>query len=790
MYPISNAVKALFDAEQTQVLRITGTDRNGMAISITDADVVINGFNIDRFSCIGNKLEIGTATAAQMTLKLDNYDGRFNSIVFEGAELFVEIGIADWSQESPTISWIPCGYFTPDEQPRSLSVITIHALDRMTRFDVQIPTRTPWTTNNGDEITDNNGNVIEFMATIEFPITVQHLVERVALLCSVPFTQSLVGLPNYAYNIPALPKLQQEITFRNLIQWCAGIMGTNAWIDWDGSLQFTWYNAVSYGSTASNRYSSNLHESSIMVTGVQYTNTQNVTLVSGTDDYALDLTGNYLAAAGISTILPNIKSWVNGYTYRPGSATIVNAPYLWPMDRIGFTKDGTVYSVHLTNVNFGINGATAIESKGETAQMNSGAAPVGVTKEQGLLIEQAREATEILDESLNQQSIFNRLTNNGETQGLILYDGKVYLNAEYIQTGTLVADLLMAGVLTLGGRNGNGEIRILDANGNVIGTWGRNGINIAKGSIDLNNGAFSVSNNGALTALNATLKGALGSSGTDINGNTINVRIASGKIRMFGNVDDGDTQSWQPDTYLYIRALGGSDPSADISSSTPELNISCDGLFTQHSGTLSLAAEDGDYSHSTERGKVVIKGSEVDITDGKDYSLVKVSGTARYGFESRYINLNADVTVNGNLAATGAKPRLVTTDQYSQRYLYCYETPSPLFGDVGEGVVGEDGLCYISLDAVFAQTITTDQYQVFLQRYGDGDIWVQERRGAYFVVQGKPGLAFGWEIKARQRDYDQLRLEKNVDKFAIPDIDYGGGAAEHIQDIQKERIPA
>ena len=42
MYPISNAVKALFEAEATQVLRITGTDANGTAISITDANVMID----------------------------------------------------------------------------------------------------------------------------------------------------------------------------------------------------------------------------------------------------------------------------------------------------------------------------------------------------------------------------------------------------------------------------------------------------------------------------------------------------------------------------------------------------------------------------------------------------------------------------------------------------------------------------------------------------------------------------------------------------------------------------
>ena len=68
MYPVSNEVKALFEAENAQVLRITGTDRNGTAISITDANVMLGGFNIDRYSCNGEKLEVGTAIAAEMEL--------------------------------------------------------------------------------------------------------------------------------------------------------------------------------------------------------------------------------------------------------------------------------------------------------------------------------------------------------------------------------------------------------------------------------------------------------------------------------------------------------------------------------------------------------------------------------------------------------------------------------------------------------------------------------------------------------------------------------------------------
>lgn len=40
-----------------------------------------------------------------------------------------------------------------------------------------------------------------------------------------------------------------------------------------------------------------------------------------------------------------------------------------------------------------------------------------------------------LDDALNQQEIFNRLTNNGATQGIFMQNGKLYLNATYMTSG-------------------------------------------------------------------------------------------------------------------------------------------------------------------------------------------------------------------------------------------------------------------------------------------------------------------------------------------------------------------
>lgn len=52
-----------------------------------------------------------------------------------------------------------------------------------------------------------------------------------------------------------------------------------------------------------------------------------------------------------------------------------------------------------------------------------------------------------MNASLTQESIFNKLTNGGETQGIYLSGGHVYLNASYMRTGYLSADMIKTGNL-------------------------------------------------------------------------------------------------------------------------------------------------------------------------------------------------------------------------------------------------------------------------------------------------------------------------------------------------------
>lgn len=163
-------------------------------------------------------------------------------------------------------------------------------------------------------------------------------------------------------------------------------------------------------------------------------------------------------------------------------------------------------------------------------------------------------------------------------------------------------------------------------------------------------------------------------------------------------------------------------------------------------------------------------------------SILLQKGTDGYWqLSSKGHKFSGNVELNDSLRVYGTKNRVVKTDNYGDRLLYSYETAKPYFGDVGEGILDENGMCYIFVDSVFLETINIEcQYQVFLQKYGREDIWVEERRKNCFIVKGSPGVKFGWEIKARQLKYEVERLEKNVKNPETDTTDYAEQAQKYV----------
>lgn len=503
MYPITSTVKNLFDNNVKQVIRITCNPVSGASFTLDENDIISGSFSIDRYSITGQRIEVGTAVAAEMTFRIKNYSGEWTGKKFEGCEMYVRIGIADWTT-NPTeqqINFIPCGYFTVDKPVKNAQILEIVALDRMAKFD---------------RLVDKNSLAVSY--------TPKTLVNYVCTQCGVVLANgsAMSNFVNADY-VVQIPDNVEELTYRNLLQSACMLMGVNAFIDWNGQLYLKWYESVTvttseafnpdpegegwaeykYGMevgynevlnvitmdgepervtdfeimnvqlspgsytlsgmptgyasamelrngntvyrdsgsgvsfTLSNtttftlyikilavgitfnniyftpscfgfsssgltydktmRYSHTIHENDVEVTGIVYEyvndNNETVRIVSGTDDYAIDISENPLIKTDTaSTAISALAGELIGFTYRPLTMATKPSPYIYPMDGLAFiTAEKTAVYGIVSKVTFGINSRTAIESIGETAE-DSGYASYGqFTEIQTKIIEKMKK---------------------------------------------------------------------------------------------------------------------------------------------------------------------------------------------------------------------------------------------------------------------------------------------------------------------------------------------------------------------------------------------------------------
>lgn len=364
--------------QQTALIEVTTGSKT---FTITEADIIQGGLKIDRYCVTNSKIEVGSAVASELSLKLRNYDGKFNDVSFEGAVLNVKIGIKLSSvlegatlgkgilgrmilgsaSSDQDVAYVPCGLFIVDTPPRKLSTISISALDYMVLFDHEV-----------------NASVLSF------PIHVDALIQKICSICNVTLATDVSVLPNHYFSIGGLPDANQKLTYRQLLQWCAQLTGTCAFMDGSGRLVLKWYEQTGVTITASERYSSDMLENDITITGFTCDDGKGNTYLSGTSDYTLDLSDCGFLTNAYEGVLKELQAARGGFSYRPYSATIKSAPYLFPLDMIRYKdKDGVVHDTIVTNVTLALNCNTAISGAGETVTSSSYAQSTsGVTSQQ------------------------------------------------------------------------------------------------------------------------------------------------------------------------------------------------------------------------------------------------------------------------------------------------------------------------------------------------------------------------------------------------------------------------
>lgn len=391
MYKVSPTIIELLNKNYRQIVKISVSGKNGNFV-ITESEILQGSLQIDRYCVSGSKIEVGSAIAAELSFDLKNDNGKYDDTVFEGAELYVQIGIKDWTVTGTTPTyWIPCGHFIIDTPPRHKTIIKVSALDRMMLFDRLV-----------DRL------------RLSFPMTVEDLLSRICSICGVTMVSNLTKLVNRTYTIKECPE-DASITYRTLLQWCTALMGACAFMNSDGNLEIKWYEPTGITITPSERYDSDMYENDISISGVYFKdNEEGKEYIAGSDSYCLDLSGNELIQGYQQLVVDTLYVALKDFAYRPYEASVKPMPYLYPMDKISYVDSkGVTHSTIVTNVNFVMNQNTKIAGKGETAQNESYDKNNGLTKQQAAILEVIRKKVESGITSREQAALeMNRLLAN------------------------------------------------------------------------------------------------------------------------------------------------------------------------------------------------------------------------------------------------------------------------------------------------------------------------------------------------------------------------------------------
>ena len=156
--------------------------------------------------------EIGSAIAKQHTFTLANVNRTYDRVQLGGAQVDAKIKV----QLSETVEVIRKGIFYITKAYRKGKTMVCEAYDGMVKFN------RPYSESG-----------------LEYPATVNEIISGACLDCGVLLNAATVENGNYI--IQARPE-DESITYRDVIAYCAQLMGKYAKIDTEGVLFFGWYN--------------------------------------------------------------------------------------------------------------------------------------------------------------------------------------------------------------------------------------------------------------------------------------------------------------------------------------------------------------------------------------------------------------------------------------------------------------------------------------------------------------------------------------------------------------------
>ena len=362
---------------------------------------------------------------------------------------------------------------------------------------------------------------------------------------------------------------------------------------------------------------------------------------------------------------------------------------------------------------------------------------------------------------VNFERVFNALTDNGKQEGIYMQNGHLYINASYIKSGKISADLISLKNINVTNNSGTSTFAI-DNYGNVT---------LRPDTFVLTNGdtIYSVAEDKASTALssaNSYTDKAL--SDLDIgkmskqeiinvlsdNSSNKGLYLSNGNVYMNADyINTGELAGWE----VGHKKLSASGTYGEVildASSGEIYSETNTGVYVPGYGTLygtrirGINLYTGTVHASSASFNTSVSASSISASSvsasGKVKAGTHVEASGHFYSIGTGTDL-ADASIRGKLKVNGTKSRSVSTVDYDEQLFYCYEMPTPFFGDIGESVISDDGTCMIDIDDIFQESANVGiKYYVFLQREGEDNCLITEKDQSYIIVKGTPVLKFSF----------------------------------------------
>ena len=519
----------------------------------------------------------------------------------------------------------------------------------------------------------------------------------------------------------------------------------------------------------------------VVITGIkvayQDESGEDAYITEGAEGYVLEVT-NPLASGKESEIVSLLGAALIGAAFRKFEGDHIAYPLAEFMDpALIVDRKQNVYRTYITDIDFNFLGLTTLKNCAEDSLRNSSQyvndsvkayvnARKLVVKERSERKKAVSDLAKKLSESsglfmtqeiqedkstiyymhdkatLVESEVVWKLTANA--LGISTDGGKTYPYGLDV-TGTAIldriyavginTDYLTAGNIRVGGlKDVPSAIMIYDENGNLIGTWDKNGID-AKG----------VSAEGVFK------------SKVETNYGVETAMLTAGQLKFYDENNNNKGGMWTAryngllypairplDTFFVIA--GGTEEETHLGYIFNPLGLDVPGGYTERNV----------FSGKTRFVSSVIFNKIIFSNEGPE-----MYGTSYDG--AKAVAVDGGLYAYGSIGCSGTKYRVVDTDHYGKVGMNAFETAEPYFSDIGSGVIGEDGTCRIDFDPIFVETIEKDKpYQVqFTQTSAKEVKWVEKYKN-YFVVHGEVRATFDWMLMCKQKGYADVRMQNVV----------------------------